>query len=1107
MSAIHKQTYTSLLRILIILLFVLQTACSDDLDVPGGHVTEGKPAEVKLRINLTEAPHASRADERSTDLASRVNTLWIALFDSSGKCTYQRLFSEGDTGFVNATEMFTQTFDVTLNCLSGRQNMVAVANPVNNYGVWNDGHETPVVRRLEKLLEQVETLDDYLNISSVLTQPTNVDRISANFPMSGVYSTDPKNPPAKTYDGNDKPAGWVDINPGNNTLTGCIFLRRQASQSKFNIIADPNISVTPISWQVINVPSLSFLSERSGNSGSTSTALLGLDHYNNSNYNNSNPDRIFSQGELTTATGSPVTVGTDSNGKLSTKVSGGKQATGLSFEFFTFGNKHTGLNHVTGYDDREKEHKDATGKNTGIFKSLVMDPKDTDNDNNHATYVIIKLQLDYSVKDNKPVAKDTEGSVLRTAIASFKIHMGYCEGATEAEKARDFNIRRNMKYTYNVIVNGVDNIRVEAIGTGNDEPQPGLEGDVNDAGAQIFELDAHYSQFNITLTNEERTKLSYQVQTPFGDNVWNYNSKSRDDGLTPPKGKEQFTGWIEFRPALYHVTDKKDYMATYTGTDIDDMPWSLAQLGDPANYPGYMEYKSGKIEEDIMPAEGTAEYDAWLHREHYYTVFINEYAYDNDYEGNTMMDGNGQNSGWYLFANKDNRIIRLMNEDSRHISADGNSTYIKAKYIITQESIQTYYNTDPALHSTTAIGIEHTNESLGLNLEWRAATPTGGWSNENGRLNMRNYYGENKPWNDLRITKKFGGITFLEQEIVPGLNHPDYGLKPENKPAYTFAMIGGSITYSTTNDDANPDDKRAFDPMNLCMARNRDNNGNGIIDDDEIRWILPTYTTYGRIIAGSTSLADPLVNYSTAIAYFPYDTWNATKRNSLHHFITSDKRYIWAEEGLSFSNYNYTEDDKSDLRAFWNLRCVRNLGINHSKILDTQPAEPAYSVNTATHKVTMTYYDPANFHAPTAAPIEVHQIHEKGNTMTQEWEYRPESTKLPSFSNTDDAIRIIEANPCNIYNVNGETGWRVPNQRELTILFNKGIVDWSLHISCSREFFPMGEGKAFCRIMGTNIGVVTAFSNANLKENNNKYVRCVRDVIDFSRFDIPTKRR
>ena len=133
--------------------------------------------------------------------------------------------------------------------------------------------------------------------------------------------------------------------------------------------------------------------------------------------------------------------------------------------------------------------------------------------NNLATAVRIRCRVEYdnqlNVDDGGMTGDDYKG-VIRTGDALFTVHLGYCEGTGE-ERASDFNCRRNTQYTYNVIVNSVDNIVVEA--NKNSEPQPGMEGFVSDITGAVMELDCHYMTFNIQLTEDDLTNdFGYVIQ-------------------------------------------------------------------------------------------------------------------------------------------------------------------------------------------------------------------------------------------------------------------------------------------------------------------------------------------------------------------------------------------------------------------------------------------------------------------------------------------------------------------------------------------------------------------------------------------------------------------
>lgn len=1081
--------------------------CSDDWEMPWSSYEEGRPARVRLKLDVLD--HAVRTRGVLKDeTTGRVNSLWIGCFDRNGRLTSKKLFTEADlvTGKVF---IHPDVATVEIECLSGTNNIVAVANPVNNFGARLHDSSTSMgdaVKQMSDLLDEVQTIDDYCQIVSVVKSPGETNRVDSNFPMSGVYKDGIGN--ENMFDqSTDRPDGWVNIAPGSNTLNGVIHLRRHESFVRMNFIAPPNIEIIPVSWKVHNLPSVSFVSECTRNAPSEATVLGNIDFYNHSNYSDSRTSYIFAQGDLKTAGDAPVSLYTDADGNYTTRQTTGSSqpANGVAIEFYTFGNRHTGLSHVANYHDREMQWKKPDGTNTGLFSSLVADPDNINDDNNNATYVTVEAQVNYWVKEEGskmvPVPAGTSGAIQRTGATTFTVHMGYCLGNSESELARDFNIDRNTLYTYNVIVNGIDNIRVEAMRQG--ELQPGLEGDVSDAGAQTFELDAHYNQFNIKLSNAERLNFSYQVEVPFNNTVWLYNSKSGDD---VPDSKRHFVDWVRFKPALHHVYNSgytsvdETYMASYGGGST----WTMEQMADPANYNGYMDVTTrdvanGSLVEDPMPAQGTVAYTQWLQREHWYTVFIDENVYYKDENGNNLPL-----KEWYKYVNKPERQVWLINEDNRQVSADGQSTYIRAKYIISQRSIQTYFSTDQSRGTiaTTALGLEHVNETEGLNMTWQANGLS--LQENNGRYNLYYYLAQKNytDWNQLRRTVKVGDQNFLYTQMAGGINQPGspYFLTKDEKPQNTFALNVAKQSNTTADHRADRSSTDYYDAMTMCMGRNRDLNGDGVIDHNEIRWVLPTYKTYARIVASSESLVSPLINFSDMVSGLRYSSWPDTQYNGVYHFITGNGWYIWAEEGLSYKT-NCNDD------AFWQLRCARTLGFDFSNQpnANRHPVDNAYTIDTQNQIVDMYAYDESSLRAASDRRIDVHMTNEAGNRFTRRWQYMTKDSEYWSNqSTTAAAISLFTGDydganspgPCGRYNVNGEHGWRVPNQKELTILYMNGIIGSNRrYLSCTTEYYDFNDGGTVYKRLLSSYANLTASSNANLAGGGTQAIRCVRDIM------------
>ena len=1098
------------LNIIYIALAAVLSCCSDEFDMPdqGTGVEEGLPATVTVRLSAEDHRVQSRAVVSNT-IGAKINNVWVAMFDDNGKVTFKEFYDETELRRLAATG----EYEITFRCRSGRQNLVAVANPDGNYGVRiheNDADEG--VASFHTLLEQVETLDEYKNLATVLNDATQIDRITANFPMSGVYRTshshyDPSDAIFFDPDKNDEPTGWVDIPVGDVSLPGVIHLRRQAAYSRVNLIPADHIEMLPLSWRVVNLPALAFISQQSTNAADVSTALLKYPYYNYSNFNSSALQRIFDNGPATDSKGDPVFVGTitDSNGnpQLSTSptASNRTQRRGSAFEFYTNENIKHGLDHVKTYHDREAEFKNADGTNSGAFRSLVSSADLKDSPANKATYVEVEVQLDYWALQQPDgsmvcVAPNTAGALHRTGVARFTVHMGYCKGSTDQEKARDFSIDRNTAYTYNVFINGIDNIRIEAQADGP-ENQPGLEGDLSDAKMQAIALDSHYAQFNVKLSNLQREKFSYQVSSPFHNTEWVYNSEDpRPDSQRGPF-YDQFIHWVRIRPTI-----EEGYMALYKSDEYpadQAEPMTLEEFADCSRFPALNANGTTDPKPERSSYASQAAYETalknWQNKEHWYTVFVDEYVYEYDEDGSKLSP-----KQWYYYANKGSRVVWLMSEGARQVSSDKESTYIRAEYIITQRSIQTFYNADPSLNANlapTAIGLEHRNESLGFNLTYPSGFSIAGLDYNSGRINMSKYLKNNRrTWKSVTDGKQktVARRTYNKVGVNPGVSNSWWKPYADTEPeTFSFQLADASSTFGTRNKNQYSvnSSAEARNVMEVCLSRNRDTNGNGQIDDDELRWVLPTYATYARIVAGSTALQSPLLDFSSTPTDLQYKGWSSGNYyNGLYHFACSDGRMLWAEEGLSFTADATTNHERN---WFWNLRCVRNLGQDTEDLDDivTQAYEVSGNV------FTMTYYDKGTLRAPITAMMPLHSVDEIANTFCYQWEVYPQEEIVTGFGNIDgikeyffnNTDRVKDYNPCE----KRGGGWRIPNQKELTLMQANGfIAQGHLHLSSTLDVFQ--DEKNEYRILGHTDGLVQALSSANLSSNTrNTYVRCVRD--------------
>lgn len=1165
----------------------------DDLNRPYHDGVEGVDTELTLRVNLNEMGAASRAAMKD-EYANDVNDLWVGIYSVNGNRIYSNTYGENEIGKPGNHSAVTLP---PINAKSGNCYIVAVANVGNNYGISDNATlcgdlNVPAGRGalLQNLLEGADTWEKYKSISHMLLSPSNIDFAENNsLVMSGSYhdNANVTNDPDAWFDGNGNPAS-VYIEPEKANLSGYIHLRRMISYIKFNITSDKSkILVEPESWRVHNVPVISYLQEQNLNSADISTyfesrnAGEGLAEYK-LNHGVSNISYNFS-----------------SSDNLTDAVGTGINKSGFSFDFYQMENKQTAIpsQNLAGddyigikqtgdaaYQDREREWKNQdptlTDKvlNTGVYKSLSASSEASKpgnpgtNTKNFATYVTFRVKLTYWVKRNTVPGTETENDIVssnepnatrREGYADYTVHLGYIEGTNRAE---DFNCRRNTKYTYNVTIKSVNSIILEA--TDHGEKQPGAEGDISDINDNRYiELDAHYSVFNIQLSNRERSQLNWMIQAPYAGVVQSlYSGDYRESGehyASEEKQRQlndnQFYSWIKFKP-----TPREDKLRRYHDGGDNKSLLTLEQLADPANYPG-------------TDSNGNPVTDPNSDVQLWYTVFIDEYVYHKDLNGNSTYK-DGYEGDWWAYVNQDDRKIWLAC-DNPALSSDQESLYVNTKYLFSQKSILTYYSSTTKTDNNTALGIERENETFGLNLAWSQTaqeltttntTRVDVYGNEiksanpdNGRYNVWYYLtnkeitdttsAEDRGWSVMaNIDKgKVNGVTcdLIDPFKRPALSNPQ--LTETNVDGYVTASIYMPKPMKDTPPGIDKKDEKTGQPrtyymplpsveeyyevITACMSRNRDENGDGKIDAREMKWYVPTTGKYARIILGRAVIpqSQRLMNFDIIPAFGFYNSFanpeESSDNNARFHYASSDYKVVWAEEGTSTSNWYQDWWEK----GAWEIRCVRNLGVNMSKVIEEDPVIPAYKKDENDSNIMiLAYYQDACKRAATASFLPPHSVQSSTNQPSYKFEIAknictPSNTTLPTSSlismDYRGAISAIENNGdfstawyssclnntvCGNYTQEGSNAnrgvWRVPNQKELVIMRREGFLDTlnnytkptsnkPKYLTCTQEQFDKHD-----RGMKTKRFFMFFWDQGTINDSaeGGRYVRCVRDVLD-----------
>jgi hypothetical protein len=828
--------------------------------------------------------------------------------------------------------------------------LVAVANSDVNSGIADvDEYGTATEKTLRQQLDEATTLEKFEKICMLRPDKNDVNVYANTLTMSGWYATE--SPGTKDASSMDA----ININKGANNLSGAIYLKRLIAYNKFIIVPGEYVNLTMQTWQVCNVPAGCYMFEQSGNV----TDGKNIDGF----YNNTLKSRLF-------------TTSTNDEGKEEKifefyQVENKHQAIGYASD----GSDHVGidpnLDYTKWYNEREREFKNGD-LNTGVYRSLVAGTTG-DLSNNNATYVVLTADVDYYVaapeditqynpETAMPVDPSTPGAIHRTATVTYTIHLGYCEDKNgddpTVETAQDFNCRRNTKYTYHVTINGVKNIVVEAIKKDGTEDQPGAEGWVSDETGRYQELDSHYCEFNISLTDAERNAMSYRITAPYGDKTY-YYTRDKEGNVEKTEGmNEELYSWIKFYPTKDENTlaefaggKGRNSVDEANGTDGDGL-WTFNDMCSP----------SVKVNNYYAPdADG----------KRWYTVFIDEYVYHFDDQG-------GVESSWPNYVNKDDRIAEfMMNND---VSKDGESTYTYCKYVFGQKAIQTYYKDGVA----TAIGVEHEEETFGLNMNWQfygnsfsseRDSAKYNYDYANGRYNISSYL-------------DYYGITdwsSVIQEKVPahvkagsnfGSTHSD-----ADYPVYMPKSEGGVVG----SHKATPSDGNGYRGNTICMNRNRDLNGNGKIDKNEIRWFTPTSSVYVQISTAQGELPDPILRYTDYSPSLFVPGWQANDANGdwpydrygtyNFHYISSDYQYYWAEQAVTtgdFPMYSYNAGKET---MVYTVRCVRNLGSDPSvtPVKGQREVGYAYNYDSSTRTFSQDYFMDETLRGYTMGGIAPHE--------------------------------------------------------------------------------------------------------------------------------------
>lgn len=547
----------------------------------------------------------------------------------------------------------------------------------------------------------------------------------------------------------------------------------------------------------------------------------------------------------------------------------------------------------------------------------------------YGTYVVIYGR----VQGKQGAQGDNPGSDV-IADARFIIHLGETgSDANDLTLVNDYNTRRNVQYTYNITITGVHSMHVEV--EEENEVRPGIEGDLilTQTGA-YFDLDAHFNTavFKVDLSQWSETKtppVSWAYSTPFGRSMKTLDREAFNEDGTVNDEKALQTDltnndykWIQFainKECETSATAVVPYPGenAYTGSSNNGNGPAPALGGSGANGKKlydvnqlmnrlYEIYKKEK--EKYMEKDGTV----------VVTAYIDEFLYTYD-PTKAYYKAPGRTTDidvslWKKSINENPRWLYL-STDSK-FSPDGATSMANAIVVFSQRPIYTIYN---ANNVTTAWGTESIVEDTGFDVtgydldgQLSPDVITSGEfaSYPNNRLNG---YQNSVYWlTEKRRNQQWGTYIDYTQGLGDGENYK-----------LVAAMKGGSL-------QAAP------------LVRNRDFDGDGIIDANEIRWYLGAFGQLQGMILGKYSLPRAqlydMEKYVTSNQVIPVHIASST-------YIQNGDYYpikVWGEqEGANgASNQQGAEEGIGNSTGnYYYYRCMRNLGTQYNTA-GTEISEP-----------------------------------------------------------------------------------------------------------------------------------------------------------------------
>lgn len=1069
------------------IILVLVVSCIQEIPSDIRNLDDGE-GWLMFDFGTTSPIEITTKDTHDEIVESQIYNFYLLIFDNEGNKMYGQYFDGADpekyatnlSDFQNATGdcWYVQNMTSSGGQTTGKVKVKASAG--SNLKVYMLVNlDADMVKISSDLLSHTIKNETDLKNFSVFMNQTTVAR-NGYFPMNGSLSN-------------------VTIADGNiSSPDGTLMLKRLDAKIRFIFkqgerVDEKGQKITKFEakqWKVVNVPRTAYLLDYNARE---KTETRGQDHGNvppttipdeYSQYAANFFDTEFVNFEKFPSTGQS------------------------EFSFYMLENRQIPKNTPSEYQDRSRQVKrvDAgfEGENTYCEVSYSVDGNPVTREmrvfeyaNDFSTYVLVTGHVEMEL------VNDDAGQTLGGEV-QYLIHLGDWSSVIDPEGPGDnndtyssvdnYNTLRNTDYTYTVTVNSVNNIRVEvesSRGSVEDvvENQPGASGSVTIAKEEIALCDCHYvaKTLDFHLINffeggkirEDAClvdKMTWMASTPFGEGM---PEKVGDIDITDGLDYE----WVHFRlnkkdaSGLYYSDQRRKFTPrVFASTTVWNDASTNKETDGTDGLAGYhndgcmdvvalVKYMQQQVKlwltnKDVCDFDNKDATDMTLPKISL-TVFVDEYYYHK----HPITKDTSDPLLWKKFVNQEDRKLHILCSSDSSLDLESKAT--GSVITIQQKSIKTIYNTGGnSTELFTAWGLEMEDEHESEN--WSYPNPRGSAYNDyNGLINSC------YEWN--LCTNTTSNSWTSSQQWSTYMNFEVDNDTPILNSSYR------NLRYS-------------------CMSRNRDNNGNGVIEREEIRWYTGSIKQLVGVFVGSDVIPSDARLYNRT----PEEQVN---ENSWYLRVASstDGTTVWAEEGIATGARSWSGGST--------VRCMRNLG-DIGSVVASGGKEETYNLTLVPQDYISCVEDPED---PGSYIFD--------NTFLNDGALRYYSSKELPFHNersvenrlykTFKTAPVLKTGASGIFMVFNENvnnalaqnlehpycpeGYRVPNQRELAMMDNytPGLLDdgymcrtkWYLG-QAGEVILPAGwtEGRA-------KYGFCINDGNVSLQyDQTGTTTRCVKDI-------------